>query len=156
MALWKVTGQHLPKVTTPPTASQGLHGHMSPTGMCTHSQHALRFTTALHKCPLVVKCVNKLWRTHQCENPTAVTANSPQAYTANMMSFTATRVHTTGVHLHKVQTLAKVRGVVGSRGPKRVSQGEVTLCVSIWVQVTRTCSVCTKSPMHTLRMLLYP
>lgn len=79
---------------------------------------------------------------------------------SNTMSFTDKRLNTVWVRLYEVQTLAKVRGVVAfggvvaGRRPKG-SQGQVVLCVWIWVQVIKTCSICANSPKHTLRICVF-
>lgn len=91
---------------------------------------------------------------HSSESEQATSLHS------NTMSFTDKRLHTVWVRLYKVQTLAKVRGVVAfggvvaGRRPKG-SQGQVVLCVWIWVQVIKTCSICANSPKHTLRICVF-
>lgn len=125
--------------------------------MWSHGHRAPRFTAALCKCPLTVKHINPV------ENYTAVRVNRPQVYTAiRWVSLTKDYIPYESIYIRyrhckklgEWSPLGKWSPLVAGRGPKG-SQGQVVLCVWIWVQVTKTCSICANSPKRTLRICMF-
>lgn len=120
--------------------------------MCTLGHHVPKIHSSTPQCPSRVKCINTLQHIHPMGNY----MRRGQTKHKSMQQedeFHGQKTTYLWVYFYKVRTLAKDRGVdplggvVAARGPRGFLR-----VVLIWVQATRTYSICANSPKHTLRI----